>query len=106
VNVVGMEFVGKGHRAPDALPALGSRLFRRIPGLDHETLDVAVEGGAVVGPGCRQGQEIKGRARCRVAKDFDLEIANAGVDCDRHGWLLLLLLPGVLVPLLVREAVC
>lgn len=80
-----MKLVGKGHGAPDALPALAAGLLRRVPGLDHEALDVAVKGGAVVGARRRQRQEIEGRPGRRVAENFDLEVADARVDCYRHG---------------------
>lgn len=33
MNIVGVKFVRKGHRTPDAFPSLTARLFGRIPGL-------------------------------------------------------------------------
>jgi len=79
-----MKLVRKGHGAPNALPALASGLFGSVSRLDHETLDVAVKGGAIVRAGRGQGEEIESGAGCRVAKDFHFEITNAGVNCDRH----------------------
>jgi len=47
--------------------------------LDHEVLDAAVEGGAVVVALCREPQEVLARAGRDVAVQLQVEVAHVGV---------------------------
>ena len=82
--IIGMEFIGKGHRPPNRLASFAASLFRRISRLNHKALDVAMEGRPIVGPRGRQGQEIEGGARRGIAKDFHLQIPDTGVNGNGH----------------------
>lgn len=79
-----MELVGKGNVSPNGLPALGARLVCRIPGLHHEAFDIPVKLGAIVGSTGAESEKVKGGARGRIAKDFQLQVAECGVESHRH----------------------
>ena len=76
-----MEFVGEGP-APDGVAALAGA--RWVAALDHEALHVAVEGRVVVVAGGAEGEEVEGGSLGGVAVHFDLDVAQACVECYRH----------------------
>lgn len=76
-----MEFVGEGP-APDGVAALAGA--RWVSALDHEALHVAVEGRVVVVAGGAEGEEVEGGSLGGVAVHFDLDVAQACVECYRH----------------------
>jgi len=84
VHIVGMKFVGKRNGSPNGFSTLDARLVFRRPALDHESLNVAMKLGAIVGARSAQCQKVKGRPRTRVAEYFHLQVANGGVQCDAH----------------------
>ena len=67
-----------GEDGPPALPRA-----RGVAALDHEALDVPVEGGPVVGPAGGEGQEVLAGEGRRVAAELELEVAQGGV--EGHG---------------------
>jgi hypothetical protein len=101
VHVVGVEFVGKGHVAPNGLAALGAGLVRGITSLHHKALDVAVHLGPIVGSTGAESNEVKGGARGCIAVDFQFEVAERGVEGHGHGCYCYLYLYFILVVVVV-----
>ena len=84
VDIVGMELVGKWHWSPNTLATLDARLVLGAATLDHETANVAMKVGIVIGTRCAKGEKIKRRAWTSVAVNLQLEIAQRCVQRDRH----------------------
>lgn len=56
---------------------------RRIARLHYKTLNISVKQRAVVVVAGAQSQEVLTRFRAIVAKQFDFQVANVRVQCDR-----------------------
>lgn len=69
--------------APDRLSSFAGPC--RITGLDHERFDVAMPFDVVVGARGAVTEEVLGCAGGDVAEHFDLQVAEVGVQRDRHG---------------------
>ena len=79
-----MKLIREGLRAPNGFPTLDTRLLCSVASLDHESSDIAMEEGSVIGTVGTESKEIEGRSRSCVAEDFQLEISDARVQCNRH----------------------
>ena len=79
-----MKLIREGLRAPNGFPTLDARLLCGVSSLDHESSNVAMEQGSVIGTVGTESKEIEGRSRSGVAEDFQLEISNACVQRNRH----------------------
>lgn len=82
MSIIGMEFILK-FATPYALPSLPCP--GGIASLYHETLHIAMKDCVVVVAGSAQGKEIEGCAWSGVAKHFDFDGTESGMECDGHG---------------------
>ena len=75
---LGLDFVARIARTPAVL--LARILGERIPALDHEAFDDAMEGGPVIETGPGEFLEILDRARRHIGPEFNDHFSGGGLD--------------------------